>query len=94
MASGSWLGKVIERESDDVWLRTGIRVIVLLIVAAFGLCIVAVTENAITGDVSGITRLAVFSFSLSAIVGIGVALFCLATGLIRRMISRYRRDSN
>lgn len=65
--SSDWLGKLIEQESDEVWLRSGVRILVLLVLIALGGAAIVFLENAATGDVSLITRMASFTFSLFAL---------------------------
>ncbi|HWC15376.1 MAG TPA: hypothetical protein VG498_00060 [Terriglobales bacterium] len=84
--SPDWLGKLAEQESDDVWLRAGVRIIVLLVGVALCACAVVFIENALTSDVSLITRMAGFSFLVLALVATPLALMCIAIGLVRRYI--------
>ena len=84
--SSDWLGKLIEQESDEVWLRSGVRILVLLVLIALGGAAIVFVENAATGDVSLITRMASFTFSLFALLAAPVALVCVAIGLVRRYL--------
>ena len=86
MEQSDWLAKIIEQESDDVWLRSGVRILVLFAVVALGGAAIVFIEDALTGDVSLITRMGALSFSLLALLAMPVAVVCIAIGLVRRYL--------
>ena len=84
--------RLLQHESDDIWLPTGVRAFVLLTTGWIVLLTGAIIENSLTGDVSLITRLSWLGLLLVSIPTAVIALVCTATGLTRRfLLNRVRR---
>ena len=91
--------KVFKHESDDVWLRTGVRVFAFLVITGAALLAVIGIESAVTGEVSLITGMSGFAFMLCSLLATPLAVICIVTGLVRRYFRKqikisYSVDSN
>ncbi len=74
------------KESEDKWLRNGLRLVTLVTVSGALLLTTAYLDALIGGSVSGGTRLVLFAYLLFAIVTMPLALVCLSVGLLRRYL--------
>ncbi len=95
VAMGEWITRTMRKyESDDKWLRTGVRILTLLVLCFAILVSGAALESLICGDVSGITRLAWFIYLVGSIPAILFGSTCVAAGFLRKYIFKRRQVSN
>ena len=80
------LAWILKHESDDIWLRIGLRAFALPTVGVIVLLTGAIVENAMTGDVSLITRISWLGLFVVSIPTVAIGVGCTAVGLTRRFL--------